>query len=286
MMNLTDILASHHYELYCQETKTYTSKRDSGLYSILNWMIRKIVLLELNNFPVEFLKIDYFGQDIYELLFEKKEIQIDFSSISNEEKKFFEDVLTTTAWGIGDDVKSLNFNITNQVINKFFSPSKSALNYYETIIKSNNIDLNNTIFVWARSTDKGGETRLPSVEVYLNVINSIDLSNKEIIIQTDDYRVLEGFKHSGIKFKTIPEIPISGTLRGFHIEMSEINDDTFKSKYQITKDEYLLQMYCLSLIAKNSHKTILYPGNPTTFVPIIKGSLNDCYLFKDDNKLF
>jgi hypothetical protein len=97
---------------------------------------------------------------------------------------------------------------------------------------------------------------------------------------------LEGFKNSGIKFKTIPEIPISGTLRGFHIEMAEINDDTFKSKYQITKDEYLLQMYCLSLIAKNSHKTILYPGNPTTFVPIIKGSLNDCYLFKDDNKLF
>jgi hypothetical protein len=285
-MDLSNIIASHSIEVYCQETKTYTLKKDSGLYSILNWMIRKIALLELNNFPIEFLKIDYFGQDIYELLFEKKEIKIDFSSISNEEKKFFEDVLTTTAWGLGDDIKSLNFNITNQVINKFFNPSKSVLQYYESIIKSNNIDLNNTIFVWARSTDKHTETRLPSVEAYLNIINSIDLSSKEIIVQTDDYRVLEEFKNSEIKFRTISEIPISGTLNGFHIEMSQINDDTFKSKYGITKNEYLLQMYCLSLIAKNSHKTILYPGNPTTYVPIIKGSLNDCFLFKDDNKLF
>ena len=58
-MDLTDILSSHHYEVYCQETKTYTSKKNSGLYSILNWVVRKIALLELNNFPVEFLKIDY-----------------------------------------------------------------------------------------------------------------------------------------------------------------------------------------------------------------------------------
>jgi hypothetical protein len=109
-MDLSDILSSHYYEVYCQETKTYTSKKDSGLYSILNTIVRKIALLELNNFPVEFLKIDYFGQDIYELLFEKKEIKIDFLSISNEEKKFFEDVLTTTEWGLGNDIKSLNFN--------------------------------------------------------------------------------------------------------------------------------------------------------------------------------
>ena len=68
--------------------------------------------------------------------------------------------------------------------------------------------------------------------------------------------------------------------------MSEIGNEDFRSKYKITKDEYLLQMYCLSLIAKNSYKSILYPGNPTTYVPMIKGSFDDCYLFKDNNELF
>ena len=285
-MNLSDILPVYQYETYSQETKTYSSIRDSGIYSIFNWIIRKIALLEMNGFPVETLKIDYHSQEIYDLLFEKKECELNFSDISDEEKIFFKEKLDFTGWGLGDDVKLLNFKITNKIINKFFNPSKLVLECYDNLIKSNNIDLNNTIFVWARSTDKSGETRLPNVEDYLKVINSINLSNKEILLQTDDYRVLSGFNGCNLNLKTIKEIPISGTLKGFHIEMNEIGNDSFKSKYKITKDEYLLQMYCLSLIAKNSYKSILYPGNPTTYVPMIKGSFDDCYLFKDENQLF
>lgn len=285
-MELSNILSNSYYELYSQETKTYTSKKDSGLYSIFNWIVRKIALLEMNGFPVEDLNIDYHNQEIYNLLFEKKEGNIDLSDISDEEKIFFEEKLDTTGWGLGEDVKLLNFKITNKIINKFFNPSKLVLECYDKLIESNNIDLNNTIFVWARSTDKSGETKIPSVEKYLKIINSINSSNKEILLQTDDYRVLSDFKGCNLNLKTIKEIPISQTLKGFHIEMSETGNDLFRSKYKITKDEYLLQMYCLSLIAKNSYKSILYPGNPTTYVPMIKGSFDDCYLFKDDNELF
>ena len=285
-MELSKILSHHKYELYSQETKTYLSKKDSGIYSIFNFIIRKIALLEMNGFPVENLNIDYHNQEIYNLLFEKKEGNIDLSDISDEEKIFFEEKLDTTGWGLGEDVKLLNFKITNKIINKFLNPSKLVLECYDKLIESNNIDLNNTIFVWARSTDKSGETKIPSVEKYLKIINSINSSNKEILLQTDDYRVLNDFKGCNLNLKTIKEIPISQTLKGFHIEMSEIGNDHFISKYKITKDEYLLQMYCLSLIAKNSYKSILYPGNPTTYVPMIKGSFDDCYLFKDDNELF
>jgi len=285
-VELSNILSNSYYELYSQETKTYTSKKDSGLYSIFNWIVRKIALLEMNGFPVEDLNIDYYNQEIYNLLFEKKEGNIDLSDISDEEKIFFEEKLDTTGWGLGENVKLLNFKITNKIINKFFNPSKLVLECYDKLIESNNIDLNNTIFVWARSTDKSGETKIPSVEKYLKIINSINSSNKEILLQTDDYRVLSDFKGCNLNLKTIKEIPISQTLKGFHIEMSEIGNDHFISKYKITKDEYLLQMYCLSLIAKNSYKSILYPGNPTTYVPMIKGSFDDCYLFKDNNELF
>ena len=88
-MELSDILSNHYYELYSQETKTYTSKKHSGLYSIFNWIVRKIVILELNGFPVEHLEIDYYNQQIYNLFFEKKEGKLDFSDISDEEKIFF-----------------------------------------------------------------------------------------------------------------------------------------------------------------------------------------------------
>ena len=91
-MELSKILKySPHYEIYSQESKTYISKKDSGLYSILITMIRQIILLEFNGYPVETLKIDYYGEELYELLFEKKDIQLDFSNISNEEKIFFVD---------------------------------------------------------------------------------------------------------------------------------------------------------------------------------------------------
>ena len=36
----------------------------------------------------------------------------------NEEKIFFKEKLDTTGWGLGDDVKLLNFKITNKIINK------------------------------------------------------------------------------------------------------------------------------------------------------------------------
>jgi hypothetical protein len=249
-------------------------------------LVRKIALLELNGFPVENLEIQYHNEELYWLLFEKKDIQLYFLNISNEEKIFFEEELNTTGFGLGSNVKLLNFNITNQIINKFFTPNKTVLDYYDNLIKSNNIDLDNTIFVWARSTDKSGEARIPGIFAYLSVIRSIQPSDKEVLLQTDDIRVFKDFSSSKIKIKTIPEIPISDKLRGFHNEMNEMSDDKFKTLYNITKHEYFLQMYCLSLIAKNAYKTILYPGNPTTYIPMLKGSFDNCYLFKDDNHLF
>ena len=134
-MELSDILSNHHYELYSQETKTYTSKKHSGLYSIFNWIVRKIVILELNGFSVENLEIDYYNQQNYDLLFEKKEGKLDFSDISDEEKIFFIEKLDTTGWGLGDDVKLLNFKITNKIVNKFFNPSKLVLECYDNLIE-------------------------------------------------------------------------------------------------------------------------------------------------------
>jgi Tfp pilus assembly protein PilO len=288
MKPISDII-SPLYERYDQETKTYYTHRDSGLYSVLIWTIRKIILLELNGYPVENITILLQSYLVnvcaYTLLFDKKDIQLDFSNVSDEDKKFFEEKMITSGWGLGDNVKDLNFELTNQVINKFFTPTQKVIDMYNSLLSTNNIDLNNTIFVWARDTDKS-ETHLPSVEEYLKVVNSIDKTGKEIVLQTDDYRVLENFKNSGEPIKVIKEIPISNSLDGFHNEMSRIYDEKFEKEFGINKEEYVLQMYCLSLFCKNAYKSILYPGNPTTYIPILKGSFDNCYLFKNNIQLF
>jgi len=288
-MKLSNIL-SLNYESYNQETKSYQFKRDAGLYANLVWVIRKIALLELNGYKVESVELildEYNGEEAFDLFFEKNNNQIDYSNISDKDKSYFEQYLITSAFGLGiDDVKHLNFNITNQVIDKFFTPKESIVSYYNNLMYSNNIDINNTVFVWARSTDKSGESRIPDTSAYIGILNTLNLDGKEILIQTDDYRVLNDFKSSNLKFKTITQIPMSNNLIGFHNELKDIRDDKFISTYNITKQEYLIQMYCLSLIGRDSYKTILYPGNPTTYIPIIKKSFNNCYLFKDNAQLF
>lgn len=288
-MKLSNIL-SLNYESYNQETKSYQFKRDAGLYANLVWVIRKIALLELNGYKVESVELildEYNGEEAFDLFFEKNNNQIDYSNISDKDKSYFEQYLITSAFGLGiDDVKHLNFNITNQVIDKFFTPKESIVSYYNNLMHSNNIDINNTVFVWARSTDKSGESRIPDTSAYIGILNTLNLDGKEILIQTDDYRVLNDFKSSNLKFKTITQIPMSNNLIGFHNELKDIRDDKFISTYNITKQEYLIQMYCLSLIGRDSYKTILYPGNPTTYIPIIKKSFDNCYLFKDNAQLF
>ena len=214
-MKLSNIL-SLNYESYNQETKEYQSKRDAGLYANLVWVIRKIALLELNGYKVESFKLildEYNGEEAFDLFFEKNDNQIDYSNISNEDKSYFEQDLITSAFGLGtDDVKHLNFNITNQIIDKFFNPKESIISYYNNLLSSNNIDINNTVFVWARSTDKAGESKIPDTSDYISILNTLNLEGKEILIQTDDYRVLIDFKNSNLKFKTISQIPMYNNL--------------------------------------------------------------------------
>ena len=69
-------------------------------------------------------------------------------------------------------------------------------------------------------------------------------------------------------------------------EMPDLDEHVFENLYGISKKEYVVQMYCLSLFCKNCYKTILYPGNPTTYIPILKGSFENCYLFKNNVQLF
>ncbi len=288
MKSLEQITPNPYYESYNKETKTYYHRRDAGLYSILTWAVRKIFLLEINGYEVENIVLEMSAYlpkiDAYKILFQKKDIKIDFSNIPEEDKIFFETQVETCGWGL-ENFEKVNLQITNQIINKFFSPSQEVIDTYERLLLSNNINLDKTTFIWARNTDKV-ETHLPEAKNYLNVLNEINKESNELIIQTDDYRVIENFEKIGVEFKTIKEIPISGNLTGFHNEMKETNEKLFHLLYNQTKEEHLIQMYCLSLFCVNSDKSIVYPGNPTTYLLFLKGSSENLYLFKNSNELF
>ncbi len=289
-MEFTDFL-SPYYDFYNAETKLYTNKRGAGLYAVLNWMVRAICLLELKGDKVE--KVEMFlneyasNVELFNTLFDISSQELKLPELTESQKMDFLKISEYSNTGLSENPKHLNLEITNQIISKFFNPKQEVLDWYNIFINHIGCDVNDIIFIWARRTDKSSESKIPSVDEYLRMLSTINFENKKVLIQTDDHSVLEEFKTKNLSFYTLPQIPLPKDKdKPFHVDLWLVSDEDFKKIYGITKIDHLRQMVALSLIAKNAHKSIIYPGNPTTFIPLFKGSFDDCILYKDDINLF
>ena len=274
------------YHNYNKLTKTYRIDRPYGIFSNMTVSTYGIFLLEKNGYEVdklEFILNEYLpGADIYPELFKNNLEKIDWSEFSETELSYFEQICFPTSFGLTWNIQDLNLNITNKIFQKFFQPNEDILVLYEKVLKDKKIDLGNTLFIWARKTDKINETRIPETLEYLRVINENDLFDKNVILQTDDITVFEDFKKQGLNFDYLEIIPLSTDGSAFHGRLDMVSDESFKEKHSISKLEYIKLMFVTSIICKNSHSCIIYPGNPTTYIPMIRNSFKNCFLFKNN----
>jgi|688.fasta_scaffold60901_2 hypothetical protein len=271
---------------YNKVTRTYKIDRPYGIFSNMTVSTYGIFLLEKNGYEVdnfEFILNEYIpGQDIYSELFKINRKSIDWVKFQESELSHFEQRCFPTSFGLTWNIQDLNLNVTNEIIQKFFQPNDDVISIYDKVLYEKNIDLNNTLFIWARKTDKINETRIPEVSEYLKVIQENNLSNKKVILQTDDITVFDEFKKQGLNFDYLELIPFSTDGGAFHGRLDMERDELFKEKYGITKLQYIKLMFVTSLFCKNSHSCIIYPGNPTTYIPMIRNSFENCFLFKNN----
>jgi hypothetical protein len=288
-MDISEIL-SRCCDGYDPKTKTYFTIREAGLYAVLTWSVRKISLMELWGHKIDNINMilhEYMRKvNAYELLFNKQNFELSLTDLPETDKIKFSADTESTHLGYQENLNELNFEITNQIIKKYFTPNQEVFDWYQNFVNHLGGKIEDIIFIWARSTDKRDETKIPEFKSYLDILSKIDTRNKKILVQTDDDLVLQDFKQSGLNFHTLPQIPFSRKSgKAFHISLNEMSDPVFKHTYGLSKIDYLRQMLALSLIGKNAYKTILYPGNPTTYIPLMKGSIKDCFLFKDNVNL-
>jgi hypothetical protein len=111
-----------------------------------------------------------------------------------------------------------------------------------------------------------------------------NLLNHNIILQTDDIAIYDEFNNK-INCKILNEVPFSDDSKGFHVNLNLINNDTFYSKYNMSKIEYLQKMISLVIIASKCKHVIIYPGNLSTVIPIIRGNFYNVYNFSDNKNL-
>ena len=276
----------HHEYIY--STKTYLINRPYGIFSNMTISIYAIFILEKNGFivdNVEFILNEYIGNvDLYELLFQKKNNPLDLQMFDEQSIENFEKNCFPSFYGLTNDINKLDLRITHKIIDKFFQPSEYIKKLYDTTIEKKQFDLVNSVFIWARKTDKVRELKIPTVSTYINLLKSQNLINKKIILQTDDMTVFTEFKSYIVNFEYLDFLPFSTDGSAFHGRLDLQSDDEFYKKYSITKFEYIGYMFVSSLICKNSQHCIIYPGNPTTYIPIIKKTFENCFLFTDDEK--
>jgi len=270
---------------YYKNEKKYYCDRDSGIFSNLTNMMFCIAFLELDNKPVIELET-IFGEyisseNIYSKIFIKNsDLLLDLNLIQNKEA-FLQ--AHPSYWGIGQNLKEVNFKFYNNIIRKFFMPSDETLEIKNNLLTNNSINLEKSVFLWCRLTDKRRETVVPPVSKYIEIIEK-NFKDYEIIVQTDDISVLNEIKTYNYNFKFLKEIPIdnSNTFDGcFHSKMCNVDEVDFYNKYKMSKVDYIRHMYAAALIASESKYFICYPGNPVTYVPMLKGDTDNTFLFKN-----
>jgi hypothetical protein len=272
-------------------TMIYSINRTCGLFSNLTVAMYGIMsFYSINLLPKSLSLIlteyDDKNHDFYLDLFKPNDIEINFNDLDKNEMFNFYRYCEPNSLGIGRRIDDVNFKIINKLMDKYFTFSDECNSILNDIINKHNINFSNTVFLWARKTDKIFETKLPEVETYLKLIKDHNLNNFDIILQTDDINVLNEFKSLNLKFRTLEEIPYSFDNSGFHQNLNlKHSNDSFKDVYNISKIEYLQKLICLAKISSMCEYSITYPGCLSTFIPILKGSFTNKLSFKNEKDL-
>jgi|688.fasta_scaffold175463_2 hypothetical protein len=284
-------------QIYEKKTKKYIIVRDCGLLSNLTVVLYGVFVLTRSGYEIDDIEItmtDYFrDKNIYPLIFGKKSTEFSFDDISKEELDFFFSNCIPSICGLGlkhwttlqSTKENFNLNITKKIIDKFFTFNQNVYISYYKMLQDKSIKENEYVFVWARKTDKVEETKVPEAITYYEYLKNNNLIGEKIFIQTDDSTMFNDFKDLNFEFDYFEEIPFAKSY-SFHRNISQLEDNLFFETYNITKEEYIIKMMCVVLLAANAKKTLIYPGNPTTVVPMYKNTFENCVLFKNDLELF
>ena len=273
---------------YNKLDNTYYLNRHAGLFSnlcVCSYGILTYVNMGLTPENISLKLTEYDDTlNFYTELFKLNNEKFDLSDISDEVLQRTLRYQEPSHLGLGREKHHINFDIISRVIKKYFSLSDNTKKVYDSILEKYNIDFENTIFIWARKTDKVVENQVPSVDTYLKIIYDNNLENKKIILQTDDITVFNEFK-SKISINILDELPFSDDLNGFHVKLNLVSDTTFYTKYNMSKVEYLQRFLSLVIIASKCQHVILYPGNLSMVVPMIRGNFDNVYSFFDNENL-
>ena len=170
-----------------------------------------------------------------------------------------------------DNYKDLQYEYILPFVKKYFTPSSKILDIHYFFIQKYNIDVENTVGIYYRGTDKYIETPLASFESVYNKLNEVlekENPGMQILVQTDSGQFLDYMKEKCIddKIIVIAENGISYTNKGIH------NEKTNKENY--VDMHYLLSTF---LILSKSKHLICSSSNCSIWMMYYRGGAENVY---------
>lgn len=175
------------------------------------------------------------------------------------------------------DYKLINFELFNSLIVKYFTPSKKILEIENVLINKYNINVNNTISVYYRGTDKKKETIIGSINNYsLKVDEILNLNkNLKILLITDTGQCYDYFNS---KYKDnlifIKENKLSYNKKGIH-----------KQNNCITNYNDMFNLFPTFLIASKSKYLICSSSNCSYFMILYRNNCENIFQFLNNKWL-
>jgi hypothetical protein len=276
-----------HEHNFDEATGVYTLHRAYGMGSNILVAIHglaKVISQGHRPKKIVFKPAEYFtGLNIHHMLFEPIE-----KAISQETAASLVRDLYPTAFGLSNNWQGFDKRLVEshlpalQSLMHYFSPNWHVKDQMLKIFAAESMDLARTTFIWARGTDKAKELDLPTADDYIKLARKIAPTNM-MIVQTDDMTIAKIFKADS-SVKLLNQLPLADN-KGFHNNLHKITDIDFIKSNGITKLDYLSRFMALVFLAAQCKVFVGYPGNLTTLIPILRGTFDGCYLFKNATQL-
>jgi len=276
-------------QTYDMETETYSINRDCGLFSNITIAMYGVLKLHYQGLSVKHIKLmlnEYIDEttDIYSSLFIKNLDVLNLNAYSNEEICHSLRYGEPNPLGLGREKSHIVLSLYNNICNTYFQYNNIS-DLVNNIVAKYSINYENTVFIWARKTDKTHELAMPMLETYNNILWKNNLLDHTILLQTDDSSIVEMATNQYKHIKVLYEMPFSQGNKGFHNHLSHILDETFVNTHGYDKMTYLKKMLAMTVVASRCKHFVCYPGNLTTFIPILKNTFDNCFCFKNSKEL-
>lgn len=176
-----------------------------------------------------------------------------------------------------------HFETISCLLGAYFNFKENIINKANEIIKTNNLDLNNTTFIWWRKGNKPSE--VIEYPAFSNV-SPLLVDGHNNILQTDDEVVLDEFKD--LKNKIVLDVlPIFKNDTFIDKEMNNQSPENYFNKYNKDYFMHVPDTFALALVASQCKRFIGYPGHMSQLVCILRRDFTEnAFIIKNNKELF